>query len=66
MVRRVPSGGVRLMAVRGYCALCGRLVTIEARGWWPDKRNQKWFPVRHVRAGDDTGGKDCDGTGTPL
>ena len=54
------------MAVRGYCALCGRLVTIEARGWWPDRRNQKWWPVRHVRPGDDTGGKDCDGTGVPL
>jgi hypothetical protein len=54
------------VTVRGYCDVCGRLVPIRANGWWPGDRAQKWWPVKHVKVGDDTGGADCPGMKVPL
>lgn len=50
----------------GYCAECGRLVQIEARGTVPGRRQQLWYPVKHPRRGDDTGGQECPGGKVPL
>lgn len=47
----------------GYCNECGRLVTIlpgerhEAVG----RSSRRWYPVKHPKLGDDTGGEDCPG-----
>lgn len=51
---------------RGYCAVCGRLIEIRAVGWTPDRTRQRWYPVKHPRLGDDTGGADCTGMKEPL
>lgn len=50
----------------GYCAKCGRLVKIEARGTVPGRRQQLWYPLKHPKPGDDTGGTDCEGVKEPL
>ncbi len=52
--------------VRGYCARCGRLIEIRAVGWNADHTRQIWYPVKHPKLGDDTGGDDCDGVKEPL
>jgi len=51
---------------RGYCAVCDRLVLLEARGWSPCRTRQRWYPVRHARLGDDSGGADCPGVEVAL
>jgi hypothetical protein len=50
----------------GRCAECDRLLPIQARGNHAGQdgrplRQQRWYPVRHPRLGDDTGGEDCPG-----
>lgn len=46
----------------GYCRECDRLVRILPRGFREGFGKQNnWYPVKHPRLGDDTGGEDCPG-----
>jgi hypothetical protein len=55
------------MPILGYCSVCGKLVPIEAKGLKsPRARQQAWYPVKHPKPGDDTGGENCPGMKTPL
>jgi len=54
------------LSISAVCPICERLVKVESRGMRADRRRQILVVVRHVPFGDDTGGKDCDGTGRTV
>lgn len=49
------------------CPACENPVRIEARGWVKDRDSrpvrQAWQVQPHTASDDDSGGRQCDGTG---
>jgi hypothetical protein len=43
----------------GYCAVCEKLVTIQAKGYkWAGSRERHWYPISHL---NPQLGKNCTG-----